>query len=179
MGFYLNKITRNFQKHASRDNAVDKIDFNNLIEVMSEHVTIHWFKKGLRLHDNAALLHAVTASKKVYPVYIWDEDFIIGNELLGEKRIQFLFRCLKDLQKNLQSVGSNLYIFKGDTETILKEKVKEWKITQVSARDVVSGLNNVNGRFRAYSEKLFCKEHFGYKYATMTREIDEYFIAFR
>ena len=30
---------------------------------MSNLVTIHWFKKGLRLHDNAGLLHAVTTSK--------------------------------------------------------------------------------------------------------------------
>ena len=27
------------------------------------HRTIHWFKKGLRLHDNAALLHAISTSK--------------------------------------------------------------------------------------------------------------------
>ena len=31
--------------------------------VENEHVTIHWFKKGLRLHDNPALLHAVSTSK--------------------------------------------------------------------------------------------------------------------
>ena len=28
-----------------------------------QHRTIHWFRKGLRLHDNPALLHAVTSSE--------------------------------------------------------------------------------------------------------------------
>jgi len=99
---------------------------------MSNLVTIHWFKKGLRLHDNAGLLHAVTTSKEVYPVYIWDEEFIVGKELLGQKRIHFLFRCLKDLQKNLQSIGSDLLIFKGDTVEVLASLVKEWNVTQLT-----------------------------------------------
>jgi len=99
---------------------------------MSEHVSIHWFKKGLRIHDNPALLHAVATSKILYPIFIWDEKFIGSNETLGTKRIQFLFRCLKDLQKNLKSVGSELYVFNGDTVSILKQKVKEWNITQLT-----------------------------------------------
>jgi len=98
----------------------------------NKHVTIHWFKKGLRLHDNPALLHAVSTSKKLYPLFIWDEKFINLNENLGQNRLLFLFRCLKDLQKNLQKVGSELYVIKGDTATVLKDKVKEWGVTQLT-----------------------------------------------
>ena len=29
-------------------------------------------------------------------------------------------------------VGSELYVIKGDTATVLKDKVKEWGVTQVS-----------------------------------------------
>lgn len=97
-----------------------------------KHATIHWFRKGLRIHDNPALLHAVTTSKTLYPVFIWDETFFSVNEILGRKRIEFLFRCLKDLQKNLRSIGSELYIFKGDAISILQSKVKQWNITQIT-----------------------------------------------
>jgi len=118
---------------------------------MSEHVSIHWFKKGLRIHDNPALLHAVATSKILYPIFIWDEKFIGSNETLGTKRIQFLFRCLKDLQKNLKSVGSELYVFNGDTVSILKQKVKEWNVTQVFAvRNVLFYVNGTGKKLMTY-----------------------------
>ena len=31
---------------------------------------IHWFRKGLRLHDNPALLEAIKQSENIYPVFI-------------------------------------------------------------------------------------------------------------
>ena len=37
-----------------------------------ECVAIHWFRHGLRLHDNPALLQAMQKAKKVYPVFIFD-----------------------------------------------------------------------------------------------------------
>jgi len=98
------------------------------------HRTIHWFKKGLRLHDNPALLHAVCTSKTIYPVFIFDEAFIFERDKdnAGKKRLQFLMDALNDLRNSLEKMGSNLFIFMGDTETVFKKKVKEWNITQVT-----------------------------------------------
>lgn len=96
------------------------------------HRTIHWFKKGLRLHDNPALLHAVNTSKTVYPVFVFDEAFIFQQDKdnAGKKRLLFLMDALQDLRNSLKKIGSNLYIFMGDTQSVLKNKVKEWNITQ-------------------------------------------------
>ena len=41
---------------------------------VKEDVTIHWFRHGLRLHDNPALLHAVETSKIIYHVFIFDGE---------------------------------------------------------------------------------------------------------
>lgn len=97
-----------------------------------KHRTIHWFRKGLRLHDNPALLHAVTSSDVVYPVFIFDKVFLKTHDNIGTKRMRFIFDCITELQKDLQNLGSNLYIFCGDTATILKSKVKEWNISQLT-----------------------------------------------
>ena len=35
-------------------------------------IAIHWFRRDLRLEDNAALYHALTSGKKVLPVFIFD-----------------------------------------------------------------------------------------------------------
>ena len=35
-------------------------------------VAIHWYRHGLRLHDNPALLEAISKAKTLYPVFIFD-----------------------------------------------------------------------------------------------------------
>ena len=35
-------------------------------------VTVHWFRHGLRLHDNPALVHALKPGAHFYPIFIFD-----------------------------------------------------------------------------------------------------------
>lgn len=36
--------------------------------------SIHWFRKGLRLHDNRALLEACDGASALYPLFVLDSD---------------------------------------------------------------------------------------------------------
>ncbi|EJK43782.1 hypothetical protein THAOC_37740, partial [Thalassiosira oceanica] len=54
---------------------------SSLLVIMSaksgENVAMHWFRKGLRLHDNPALLHALSLTKNggsIFPVYVVDPN---------------------------------------------------------------------------------------------------------
>ncbi|CAM9759035.1 unnamed protein product, partial [Phaeothamnion confervicola] len=38
-------------------------------------VSVHWFRKGLRLHDNPALLEACRGAEQVFPVFVIDPHF--------------------------------------------------------------------------------------------------------
>ena len=38
------------------------------------HVSIHWFRNCLRLHDNPALLAALENAQEIYPLFIVDEE---------------------------------------------------------------------------------------------------------
>lgn len=40
----------------------------------SKCTSIHWFRKGLRLHDNRALLEACDGADNLYPVFVMDSD---------------------------------------------------------------------------------------------------------
>lgn len=65
--------------------------------------SIVWFRKGLRLHDNPALLAALEGAKHVYPVFILDPYFLKpdpsapspGSTRVGINRIQFLLQSLQ------------------------------------------------------------------------------------
>lgn len=37
-------------------------------------VAVHWFRNGLRLHDNPALLEAINKAEKLITLYIFDEN---------------------------------------------------------------------------------------------------------
>ena len=43
-------------------------------DMSAKHISIHWFRKGLRLHDNRALLEACEEASAVYPLYVVDSD---------------------------------------------------------------------------------------------------------
>jgi len=91
---------------------------------------IHWFRKGLRLHDNPALLAAVERAAKdgllVRPVYILDPWFV-KNARVGPNRWRFLQQSLVDLDNRLRGLGSRLYVVRGSPEEQLETLLKEWK----------------------------------------------------
>ena len=67
-----------------------------------------WFRKGLRLHDNPALLDAIQA-QNLFPVFCLDPWFLTL-ERVGVNRLKFLLESLEDLHASLQSRGSRLLV---------------------------------------------------------------------
>ncbi|XP_009583985.1 PREDICTED: cryptochrome-1-like, partial [Fulmarus glacialis] len=96
------------------------------------HRTIHLFRKGLRLHDNPTLLAALESSEVIYPVYILDRKFMTSVMHIGALRWHFLLQSLEDLQKNLCQLGSCLLVIQGEYESVLRDHIQKWNITQVT-----------------------------------------------
>jgi deoxyribodipyrimidine photolyase len=82
-----------------------------------------WFRKGLRLHDNPALMEASKSATALYPVFILDPAWLKPEEI-GANRTQFLLDSLVDLDKSLQKLGSSLLCFRGKPEEILPSLMK-------------------------------------------------------
>ena len=95
---------------------------------------VHWFRKGLRLHDNPALLTSLdtaSSSGRVYPVYVLDGDCY---QLLhcSALRANFLVECLADLDEQLRARGSRLYVASGDPVEILPELWEKFGATHMT-----------------------------------------------
>jgi cryptochrome len=79
-----------------------------------------WFRKGLRLHDNAALSHAVAQGEPVFPFFILDPWF--DRSRIGVNRFQFLLESLQDLDTQLREQHhSRLLVLRGSPESVLKD----------------------------------------------------------
>lgn len=89
--------------------------------------SIHWFRKGLRLHDNPSLLDACARSSKVYPVFILDPMFATS-EVVGVNRYAFLLQSLLDLDTSLRRKGSRLYVVRGKPLEQLPILFRKWNI---------------------------------------------------
>jgi deoxyribodipyrimidine photo-lyase len=87
-------------------------------------ISIHWFRRDLRLTDNTALHHATQSSSQVIPVYIlstWQEK----HDWTGPARQQFLCGNLESLAKNLETLGSRLIIREGPAVKELEKLIRE------------------------------------------------------
>ncbi|TDH10090.1 hypothetical protein EPR50_G00071350 [Perca flavescens] len=93
--------------------------------------SIHWFRKGLRLHDNPALLQAVRGAGTVRCVYFLDPWFA-GSSNVGVNRWRFLLQCLEDLDANLRKLNSRLFVIRGQPANVFPRLFKEWKISRLT-----------------------------------------------
>ncbi len=72
---------------------------------------ILWFRRDLRLEDNEIITQAAADNQPVLPCFIIDPWFYQQLEI-GKARVRFLFESLEDLDCNLRTRGSQLYLFK-------------------------------------------------------------------
>ena len=85
--------------------------------------SILWFRQDLRLHDNEALVEAISNSSEIIPVYIIDPH----HTHFSLHRIRFLLDSLADLRNQLRVFGSDLLIRMGAPDQILYQLALDTK----------------------------------------------------
>jgi deoxyribodipyrimidine photo-lyase len=100
---------------------------------MKSEVTIFWFRRDLRLEDNAGLYHALKSNRPVVPVFIFDRSILDELEEKIDRRVEFIHQSLQEIQKQLQSFGSTLDVRYGFPLDVYKELAEEYEIREVFA----------------------------------------------
>ncbi|WP_276133517.1 cryptochrome/photolyase family protein [Polluticoccus soli] len=98
---------------------------------MSAEISIFWFRRDLRLHDNAGLYYALKASRPVLPVFIFDTNILEDLKDRQDKRIQFIYDVLAKMQAQLEKKGSTLRVLHGTPKECFAKLLKEYKVTAV------------------------------------------------
>ena len=98
---------------------------------MSQKVSIFWFRRDLRLHDNAGLYHALKANHPVLPIFIFDTE-ILQSLPENDARVSFIYDSLQELRKRLQEqYQSSIGIYYGNPLDIFKILIVEYDIQSV------------------------------------------------
>jgi deoxyribodipyrimidine photo-lyase len=94
------------------------------------NITIHWFRRDLRLDDNTALLAALQ-SQALIPLFILDE-VLLNSSRSGAPRRAFMFECLARLDESLRTHGSRLMIRRGEALAVLQGLIQETGATRLT-----------------------------------------------
>ncbi|MEM1325272.1 MAG: deoxyribodipyrimidine photo-lyase [Bacteroidota bacterium] len=93
-------------------------------------INCFWFRRDLRLHDNAGFYEALKSEHPVQPVFIFDRNIL--DELPTEDaRITFLYDVIHELQEQLEEAGSDLLVYYGYPEQVWKEIAEKYELNAI------------------------------------------------
>ncbi|GAB0088832.1 Cryptochrome/DNA photolyase, FAD-binding domain [Sergentomyia squamirostris] len=118
-----------------------------------EKHTVHWFRKGLRLHDNPALLNGLLGASTFRCVFVIDPWFA-GSSNVGINKWRFLLQCLEDLDQSLRKLNSRLFVIRGQPADALPKLFKDWGTTCLTFEEDPEPF----GRVRDKNISEMCKE---------------------
>ena len=94
-------------------------------------VNIFWFRRDLRLHDNAGLYQALNSGKPVLPIFIFDTNILDKLNKPEDLRVQFIHQTLVNIDTQLKQFGSGLTVCYGKPEQVFTDLLSQYSIKSV------------------------------------------------
>lgn len=98
---------------------------------MSNSISLFWFRRDLRLHDNAGLYHALRSSQPVQPIFIFDRNILDELDDRSDRRVEFIHDHILLLQQQLVKWGATLDVRYGKPENIFPQLLKDYPVSSV------------------------------------------------
>ena len=98
---------------------------------MQQAINIFWFRRDLRLDDNAGLYHALRDELPVLPIFIFDKGILdqLGNK--KDSRVEFIFDGIKNIHNRLGKYNSSLKVFYDHPENVFRSLLQQYPIAKV------------------------------------------------
>lgn len=94
-------------------------------------VSVHWFRRDLRLNDNHALWHALRSGAPTLAVFIFDTEILDELTDKHDRRVDFIHRHLVRLKQQLEAKGSTLLVDVGTPEEAWLEDPERFDVKVV------------------------------------------------
>ena len=97
---------------------------------MRDNLVIFWFRRDLRLKDNAGLFHALNENNKVLPIFIYDKN-TLDKLNKSDHRLDFIEHSLKKLNDLLKKNDKSISIYYGKPVKVFSELIKKYNVSKV------------------------------------------------
>jgi len=94
-------------------------------------LAVFWFRRDLRIHDNAGLYAALNSGLPVLPVFIFDKEILGKLEDKKDVRVQFIHTQLELLNKQFKSLGSGLLVFHDSPQEAWNQLLTRYRVKTV------------------------------------------------
>jgi deoxyribodipyrimidine photo-lyase len=95
-----------------------------------QEVSFFWFRRDLRLEDNAGLYHALQSEYSVIPLYIYDDE-ILGKLPNDDARVGFIHDSISKINTQLLVDNSSILVKKGNAVKVWQSLLQEFDIKEV------------------------------------------------
>ena len=94
-------------------------------------VAVFWFRRDLRLHDNAGLYHALKSGYPVLPLFIFDTNILDDLTDRSDPRVGFIHQSLQKIRETLLEQGSDMLVLRGNPEDVWKDVLARFEVKKV------------------------------------------------
>ena len=93
-------------------------------------IAVFWFRRDLRLDDNAGFYAALTSEFEVLPIFIFDIN-ILNKLPKNDARVGFIHRELSTMNKHLNELGKKIQVWHGDPKKVIEKLISENNIAEI------------------------------------------------
>jgi deoxyribodipyrimidine photo-lyase len=96
-----------------------------------EKIAVFWYRRDLRLYDNAGLYYALKSGLKVLTIFIFDTEILDKLEDKTDARVTFIHQQIEFLNRELKKIGSSIFVFNSSPIEAFKQIVSNYNIAEV------------------------------------------------
>lgn len=94
-----------------------------------------WFRRDLRLDDNAALGRALANHGRVFCAFVFDTEILDALASRVDRRVDFIWRSLRELRERLCAAGGDLIVLHGRAREVLPRLAADLGVGEVIAAE--------------------------------------------
>jgi deoxyribodipyrimidine photo-lyase len=94
-------------------------------------ISIFWFRRDLRLDDNAGFYHALKSGYPVLPIFIFDRNILHQLENKSDRRVEFIYNTIAGLKSTFQQSGATLEVHYGQPAAIFHHLLTTYDVAAV------------------------------------------------
>ncbi|MES2380789.1 MAG: deoxyribodipyrimidine photo-lyase [Bacteroidota bacterium] len=94
-------------------------------------IAVFWYRRDLRLEDNAGLYHALKSGLPVLPLFIFDKDILDKLEDKQDKRVNFIYEQIELLKRELNQLQGDLWVEYGSPLAVWQKLISQFNVQKV------------------------------------------------
>lgn len=94
-------------------------------------VSVFWFRRDLRLHDNHGLYKALKGDFPVLPIFIFDKNILDNLSDKADRRVTFIHDCLTRINDQLAEAGSSILVLHSTPAKAFEQICSEYDVKAV------------------------------------------------